>query len=131
MILNRLNGTISFEELSITSQTVPSQLMVLGELFDVKMVITNGEYRTLSLRKLDDGKLAILVNFKNDKISSVSIGLDSIYGFPPFVVTDEEITIVRSKLNAIGGAKSYEWGKVEQSIDQKGGAVTIFVSYKG
>lgn len=68
--------------------------------------------------------------YKSFKLTSLSIGLSDVYGFPPFSTTDEERKVVEGKMKKLGGAGKYSWGEVALSVDNKGGSISIYIGYK-
>ncbi len=94
---------------------------------EVKPISNDSTYYTIS--DIDYGEFGLVCLFNNNKLNWISISLGKNYNFPPFVITREEIKLVKQKLEDMGGENIYQWGSIELNEDIKGGIVSILIKY--
>jgi hypothetical protein len=128
--LNKVNGDVAIGDLEITSMFSIAAIENLKDKYNMIFVMTNDNgYSLYRTSFLDGGEISALFMFKNNKIRSLNIGVGFNYNFPPYIVTDEQRTLIKDLILSIGGARQYPWGSVSYNDDNKGGSVGVFVAY--
>jgi len=129
MQLNTANGHITIESLSISPTLSIPDVESLGGIYGIKKGFQNKQYVSYLIPEIANGEVALLLLFFNSKLASVSIELGKKYNYPPFKITADERRVIAYKLEQIGGANIYGWGKVNIVEDSKGGTISIVVKY--
>jgi hypothetical protein len=130
MTLNKLTGEIIINDFMISTDTTSLELNILNSKYEIKLRTTSTGSEFYSIPNIEDGDTSIQFLFYNDKLQRVNIGAGENYKFPAFVITAEEKSVVKKKLESIGGEKNYSWGSIEFSEDVKAGFVSILIKYK-
>lgn len=129
MHLDINNGNFCVGDFNASSSFSVDMLNRLSGKYDIRKGVENAGYLNMHIRDIEHGEYAMSILFYNCVIRLLSISMGVRYNFPPFVNTDEELNMLKDRIQSINGENIYDWGKVELSQDQKGGNLSIIISY--
>ena len=130
LALNKLNGELKFGDQIFNKDTGRSELESLTSRYNIKTYTTTTGSIFYGITDIDDGENALQFLFLDNKLQWINIYAGTNYSFQPFVITPEEINVIKKKLETLGGENLYSWGSVAYSEDRKGGIVSIIIRYK-
>jgi len=129
LTLNKENGEVNIGDIVIYPTFNVSNIECLKEKYTVLLSVKNAEYISFIIRDINDGEYSMYLQFRNEKLWWISIGLGIKYSFPAFVITEEEKIAIKNVIATIGGENTYSWGDVLFNEDPKGGSVSIIINY--
>ena len=130
LVLNKLNGELKFGNHIFNKETSRSELESLTSRYNIKTYTTTTGSILYGITDIDDGENALQFLFFDNKLQWINIYAGTNYSFQPFVITPEEISVIKKMLETLGGENLYSWGSVAYSEDRKGGIVSIIIRYK-
>lgn len=130
MELNKENGELQIELIVLTPMLSVSRFMALFEGYSIKSGVQNSSYSTYYIRDLENSEISISALFYNEKLQTVTIALGNRYVFPPFESTNGERQVLLAKLDSMGGANVYSWGRTELLEDIRGGVLSIGIRFR-
>lgn len=127
IILDKSNGDMIFGDIVLSSVFSVDELKNIKNTYTVKPGVVNGNYSSYHILDIEDNKYSISIYLYNSKVLFNSITLGS--KFNNFN-TEQAIHKLGTVLASIGGENNYPWGKVEFSIDTKGGVASILIKHQ-
>lgn len=126
MKLDKSNGDIELGGYIFNSKTELRFIDELNERIEVNLAVKNDAYISFKIKGLETG-FVFLFQFNNELLSSISFFLENVA--IPFMVSEEERSILYDNMLCLSPERKYNWGSIELYNDIKGGTISIYLKY--
>lgn len=127
--LNIKNGHLQIDNNSFEANTIIQDIETLNSKYTIDTYLKQGNSGFWQIADIDDGKFSLQFYFQKEKLNWIKINMGKYYNFPAFTITEKEREMIRELLHYLKGERKYPWGSVSFSEDNKGGSVSVIVTY--